>query len=169
MVRTSHDGVYTPESVSEVEYEDIFYESDVGSFPAYLTSKGDNGIVIFVHGFRGNYAREVFSLMRAKDLEELGYRSMIISYRNDRGSKDPSGIYQYGVTEWADIDAAVDEARKSNENIILFGISGGGGPVSSWIENTDDLSKVNGIIYEAPVISFWESVEAMVYKISLVA
>ena len=38
-------------SVSEVEYEDIFYESDVGSFPkAYLTSKGDKGIVIFVHG-----------------------------------------------------------------------------------------------------------------------
>ena len=33
--------------------------------------------------------------MRAKDLEELGYRSMIISYRNDRGlPKDPSGIYQ---------------------------------------------------------------------------
>ena len=79
------DGVYTPESVSEVDYEDIFYESDVGSFPAYLTSKGDKGIVIFVHGFRGNYAREVFSLMRTKDLEELGYRSMIISYRNDRG------------------------------------------------------------------------------------
>ena len=154
------DGVYTPESVSGIEYKDIFYESKIGSFPAYLTSDGENGIVIFVHGFRGNYAREVFSLMRAKDLAELGYRSMVIAYRNDRGlPKDPSGIYQYGVTEWEDIDAAVDEARKYNENIVLFGISGGGGPVSSWIENSSDLSKVNGIIYEAPVISFWESVE----------
>ena len=154
------DGVYTPESVSGIEYKDILYESNIGSFPAYLTSDGENGIVIFVHGFRGNYAREVFSLMRAKDLAELGYRSMVIAYRNDRGlPKDPSGIYQYGVTEWEDIDAAVDEARKYNENIVLFGISGGGGPVSSWIENSSDLSKVNGIIYEAPVISFWESVE----------
>ena len=154
------DGVYTPESVSGIEYKDIYYESNVGSFPAYLTSNGENGIVIFVHGFRGNYAREVFSLMRAKDLAELGYRSMVIAYRNDRGlPKDPSGIYQYGVTEWEDIDAAVDEARKYNENIVLFGISGGGGPVSSWIENSNDLSKVSGIIYEAPVISFWESVE----------
>ena len=154
------DGVYTPESVSGIEYKDIFYESNVGSFPAYLTSNGENGIVIFVHGFRGTYAREVFSLMRAKDLAELGYRSMVIAYRNDRGlPKDPSGIYQYGVTEWEDIDAAVDEARKYNENIVLFGISGGGGPVSSWIENSNDLSKVSGIIYEAPVISFWESVE----------
>ena len=154
------DGVYTPESVSGIGYKDIFYESNVGSFPAYLTSNGENGIVIFVHGFRGNYAREVFSLMRAKDLAKLGYRSMVIAYRNDRGlPKDPSGIYQYGVTEWEDIDAAVDEARKYNENIVLFGISGGGGPVSSWIENSNDLSKVSGIIYEAPVISFWESVE----------
>ena len=154
------EGIYTPKSVSGLDYETIYYQSDLGEFPAYLTNDGDVGIVIFVHGFRGNYAREVFSLMRTKDLEELGYRSMIISYRNDRGlPKDPSGIYQYGVTEWADIDAAIDEARKSNENIIVFGISGGGGPVSSWIENTDDLSKVSGIIYEAPVISFWESVE----------
>jgi pimeloyl-ACP methyl ester carboxylesterase len=154
------EGIYTPASVSNLDYEDIYYESEVGSFPAYLTSSGENGIVIFVHGFRGNYAREVFSLLRAKDLEEIGYRSMIISYRNDRGlPKDPSGIFQYGVTEWADVDAAIDKARKSNKNVILFGISGGGGPVSSWIENTDDLSKVSGIIYEAPVISFWESVE----------
>ena len=91
---------------------------------------------------------------------DMGFRSMIISYRNDRGlPKDPSGIFQYGVSEWKDIDAAIDEARKISQNVVLWGISGGGGPVSSWIQNTDDLSKVSGIIYEAPVISFWESVE----------
>ena len=153
-------GIYTPKSVVDIEYEDIFYQSDIGQFPAYLTSSGDDGVVIFVHGFRGDYSREVFAQLRAKDLMDMGFRSMIISYRNDRGlPKDPSGIFQYGVSEWKDIDAAIDEARKINENVVLWGISGGGGPVSSWIQNTDDLSKVSGIIYEAPVISFWESVE----------
>ena len=153
-------GVYTPKSVVDIEYEDIFYQSDIGQFPAYLTSSGDDGVVIFVHGFRGDYSREVFAQLRAKDLMNVGYRSMIISYRNDRGlPKDPSGIFQYGVSEWKDIDAAIDEARTISENIVLWGISGGGGPVSSWIQNTDDISKVSGIIYEAPVISFWESVE----------
>ena len=153
-------GVYTPKSVVDIEYEDIFYQSDIGQFPAYLTSSGDDGVVIFVHGFRGDYSREVFAQLRAKDLMNVGYRSMIISYRNDRGlPKDPSGIFQYGVSEWIDIDAAIDEARTISENIVLWGISGGGGPVSSWIQNTDDISKVSGIIYEAPVISFWESVE----------
>ena len=153
-------GIYTPKSVVDIEYEDIFYQSDIGQFPAYLTSSGDNGVVIFVHGFRGDYSREVFAQLRAKDLMNMGFRSMIISYRNDRGlPKDPSGIFQYGVSEWKDIDAAIDEARKISENVVLWGISGGGGPVSSWIQNTDDISKVSGIIYEAPVISFWESVE----------
>ena len=153
-------GIYTPKSVVDIEYEDIFYQSDIGQFPAYLTSSGDDGVVIFVHGFRGDYSREVFAQLRAKDLMDMGFRSMIISYRNDRGlPKDPSGIFQYGVSEWKDIDAAIDEARKISQNVVLWGISGGGGPVSSWIQNTDDISKVSGIIYEAPVISFWESVE----------
>ena len=154
------EGVYTPESVSNLAYETISYTSDLGEFPAYLTTEGEKGIVIFIHGFRGNYSREVFALMRSGDLHELGYRSMIISYRNDPGlPKDPTGIFQYGTTEWKDINGAINEALKYTDNVILWGTSGGGGPASAWLENVGDTNKVKGIIYEAPVISFWESVE----------
>ena len=156
----AEEGVYTPKSVSNLDYETIFYKSDLGEFPAYLTKEGDTGIVIFVHGYRGDYSREVFAKMRAGDLVKMGYRSMIISYRNDRGlPKDPSGIYQYGATEWRDLDAAINKALEFSDNIVLWGTSGGGGPVSSWLVNTDDKNKIKGIIYEAPVINFWESVE----------
>ena len=103
------EGVYTPKSVSGLDYETIYYQSDLGEFPAYLTNDGDVGIVIFVHGFRGDYSREVFAKMRAGEIVDMGYRSMIISYRNDKGlPKDPSGIFQYGTTEWKDIDGAID-------------------------------------------------------------
>ena len=156
----AEEGVYTPKSVSNLDYETIFYKSDLGEFPAYLTKEGDTGIVIFVHGYRGDYSREVFAKMRAGDLVNMGYRSMIISYRNDRGlPKDPSGIYQYGATEWRDLDAAINKALEFSDNIVLWGTSGGGGPVSSWLVNTDDKNKIKRIIYEAPVINFWESVE----------
>ena len=156
----AEEGVYTPKSVSNLDYETIFYKSDLGEFPAYLTKEGDTGIVIFVHGYRGDYSREVFAKMRAGDLVNMGYRSMIISCRNDRGlPKDPSGIYQYGATEWRDLDAAINKALEFSDNIVLWGTSGGGGPVSSWLVNTDDKNKIKGIIYEAPVINFWESVE----------
>ena len=154
------EGVYTPKSVSGLDYETIYYQSDLGEFPAYLTNNGDVGIVIFVHGFRGDYSREVFAKMRAGEIVDMGYRSMIISYRNDKGlPKDPSGIFQYGTTEWKDIDGAIDKALEFTDNVVLWGTSGGGGPISSWLGNVGDNSKVKGIIYEAPVINFWESVE----------
>ena len=154
------EGVYTPKSVSGLDYETIFYKSDLGEFPAYLTNDGDIGIVIFVHGFRGDYSREVFAKMRAGEIVDMGYRSMIISYRNDKGlPKDPSGIFQYGTTEWRDIDGAINKALEFTDNVVLWGTSGGGGPISSWLGNVGDKSKVKGIIYEAPVINFWESVE----------
>ena len=154
------EGVYTPKSVSGLDYETIYYQSDLGEFPAYLTKDGDVGIVIFVHGFRGDYSREVFAKMRAGEIVDMGYRSMIISYRNDKGlPKDPSGIFQYGATEWKDIDGAIDKALEFTDNVVLWGTSGGGGPISSWLGNVGDKNKVSGIIYEAPVINFWESVE----------
>ena len=154
------EGVYTPKSVSGLDYETIYYQSDLGEFPAYLTNDGDVGIVIFVHGFRGDYSREVFAKMRAGEIVDMGYRSMIISYRNDKGlPKDPSGIFQYGTTEWKDIDGAIDRALEFTDNVVLWGTSGGGGPISSWLGNVGDKNKVSGIIYEAPVINFWESVE----------
>ena len=78
------EGVYTPKSVSNLDYETIYYESNLGKFPAYLTNDGDVGIVIFVHGFRGDYSREVFAKMRAGEIVDMGYRSMIISYRKYR-------------------------------------------------------------------------------------
>ncbi len=127
------EGVYTPKSVSGLD---------------------------FVHGFRGDYSREVFAKMRAGEIVDMGYRSMIISYRNDKGlPKDPSGIFQYGTTEWKDIDGAIDKALEFTDNVVLWGTSGGGGPISSWLGNVGDKTKVKGIIYEAPVINFWESVE----------
>ena len=101
-------GKYTPKSVSNTDYEYIEYESDLGMFPAYLTSKGETGVVIFVHGFRGAFERDFTAMLRAPDFENLGYRSMIISYRNDANApEDPSGLYQYGVTEWIDLDNAI--------------------------------------------------------------
>ena len=155
-------GKYTPKSVSDTDYEYIEYESDLGMFPAYLTSEGETGVVIFVHGFRGAFERDFTAMLRAPDFENLGYRSMIISYRNDANApKDPSGLYQYGVTEWIDLDNAIKyvEQNINPDKIVLWGTSGGGGPVTSWLQNNPNSERVDGIIFEAPVISFWESVE----------
>ena len=61
------EGVYTPKSVADLDFETVTYTSELGDFPAYLTNDGDKGIVIFVHGFRGDYKREVFAMVRGAE------------------------------------------------------------------------------------------------------
>ena len=155
------EGVFTPMSVSQMEYEEVFYESDFSTYPAYITGEGDEGWVIFIHGFRGDHRRQTFALLRAKELDEIGWKSMIIAYRNGDGMKqDPSGMYLYGATEWVDVDGAIDYAINNGaKKVVLFGISGGGGPEASWIMNTNEPDKVDGFIYEAPTFNFIESVK----------
>ena len=123
------EGVFTPMSVSQMEYEEVFYESDFSTYPAYITGEGDEGWVIFIHGFRGDHRRQTFALLRAKELDEIGWKSMIIAYRNGDGMKqDPSGMYLYGATEWVDVDGAIDYAINNGaKKVVLFGIIGGGG------------------------------------------
>ena len=74
--------------------------------------------------------------------------------------QDPSGMYLYGATEWVDLDGAIDYAINNGaKKVVLFGISGGGGPEASWIMNTNEPEKVDGFIYEAPTFNFIESVK----------
>ena len=155
------EGIYTPMSVSKLDYEEVTYTSTFSEYPAFLTNTGEDGWVIFIHGFRGNYQREVFALLRAQEIEEIGWKSMIIAYRNDAGMKqDPSGMYQYGATEWEDVDGAIKYARQNGaKSVVLWGVSGGGGPVASWLQNSSDKSLVDGVILEAPTFNFIESVE----------
>ena len=39
----------------------------------------------------------------------LASPALFITFRNDKGQpKEPSGIYQYGITEWQDLHAAAE-------------------------------------------------------------
>ena len=37
------EGVFTPMSVSQMEYDEVFYDSDFSTYPAYITGEGDEG------------------------------------------------------------------------------------------------------------------------------
>ena len=52
-----------------------------------------------------------------------------------------------------------DAIKNGAKKVVLFGISGGGGPEASWIMNTNEPEKVDGFIYEAPTFNFIESVK----------
>ena len=141
-----------------VAYEEVTYASDVGDLRAYLTTGGDAGVIVWVHGFGGTYTRERLAMTVAMHTPE--YKMLIVNVRNDPGEPtDGRGIATYGVTEWRDIDAAITYAHdRFGLPIFLYGISGGAGPVAVWSAEGDP-TRVRGIVYDGPTINFAGSIQ----------
>jgi len=143
-----------------VGYKRVFYQNSLGKFPAILTNNVSPNWVICVHGLRGDEVR--YGCMRdAQQFVDQGQRIFSISYRNDKGSpQDKSQMYLYGATEWQDLNAAVLYAKAHGaKNIILYGGSMGGAVVLSYMKHAKDSAFIKGIILNAPVVNFYQSVK----------
>jgi pimeloyl-ACP methyl ester carboxylesterase len=82
--------------------------------------------VLLLHGNTPNRLDMAKLLPR---LREEGYPALLVSLRNDPGAPpDPSGMFRYGETEWADLEAAVRHAvDRGADDVVLVGPSMGGG------------------------------------------
>ncbi|HEB10634.1 MAG TPA: hypothetical protein ENI06_05410 [Spirochaetales bacterium] len=140
-----------------IEYKEVQYESAIGLMNAWFTKGYKSTCVIFVHGVRDT---KLLSLGFLPLFTQLGYPTLTINYRNDKGNpKDPSGIYQYGLTEWADVEAAVAYSLKTGaENVILFGCSMGGGIVANFMKLSKLSDKTSAVILDSPNLNFTSSV-----------
>jgi pimeloyl-ACP methyl ester carboxylesterase len=89
-----------------------------------------------------------------------GYSQLVISYRNDEGQPaDPSGYYQYGKTEWEDIEGAVEYAvEKGASSVILVGYSTGAAHVLSYLYHRPE-SPVRAAVLDSPNIDFEAAVD----------
>lgn len=149
--------------VSEVTYSSPS-GSPGGRFPAWFV-RGNGGDhrtwAILVHG-KGGSRMEMFRMARAT--RDAGLPSLDITYRNDEGrSRDPSGYYQYGLTEWRDLRGAVAYAAAHGaERVVLGADSMGGGIVASYLRHRADGKmagpEVVGLVLDAPMLDFGETV-----------
>jgi uncharacterized protein len=114
--------------------------------------------VLLLHGNTPNrldLGRLVPSLL------DEGYPVMLVSLRNDPGAPpDPSGMYRYGVTEWADLEAAVRYVQDQGaQDVVLVGPSMGGGVVMSFLERSSLASAVRAVVLDAPMLDFSRTVD----------
>ena len=149
------------------EVSEVTYSSPRGRFPAWFVrgnGPDQKTWAILVHG-KGGSRMEMFRMTRAT--RAAGMPSLDITYRNDEGGPlDPSGYYQYGLTEWRDLRGAVAYATAHGAERVVFGAdSMGGGIVASYLRHqakgetgSKTGPEVVGLVLDAPMLDFGETV-----------
>lgn len=147
-----------PEQAFGIPFENVRYQSDVDSFPAWYIDGGSSTWAIIVHG-KGADLTEALRIIPI--LHALDYPILVIHYRNDPGTaKDPSGYHQFGVTEWKDIHAAVLYAEENGSaDHILVGYSMGGSAVTSYLTQSPLRNRTRAAILDSPALSFEATVD----------
>lgn len=156
------DGYYyagTPESALGLPTEHVDYEGELGRMPAWLvpspTGRGGRWAVL-VHG-RG--ARQEETLRALPALHLAGWTCLVPTYRNDEDvPAGPDGRYNLGLSEWRDLEAAVDYAIEHGaEEVLLMGWSMGGAIVLQFLDRSPLAAVVDRVILDGPVIN-WNDV-----------
>ncbi|GMQ93629.1 MAG: alpha/beta fold hydrolase [Acidimicrobiia bacterium] len=135
-----------------IGFEELRTPSDIGPHPAWFIDGRRATWIVFVHG-RGN-DRLTESLRIIPSLVEQGFPILSITYRNDIGATpSPSGMRLWGLEEWRDLDAALSLAqRKGARNFAIVGSGFGASIVSTFLQESENISLVGGVIFDSPVL-----------------
>lgn len=147
-----------PSDVGAVELE-LSIRTPVGAAPAWFVPAIDGGTgrgedwIIHVHGRGATRAEGLRAVPLAR---ELGWASLLMSYRND-GDAPPSadGRYALGAAEWRDLEAAVARARDEGaRRIVIMGWSMGGAITLQFLVRSPLAELVDGVVLDSPVIDW---------------
>jgi pimeloyl-ACP methyl ester carboxylesterase len=141
-----------------MDFEDVRFASPMGEFAAWQVDGPDDTWVILVHG-KGASRAEALRMLPV--IYDAGLPSLSITYRNDDGApEDPSGYYQYGLTEWNDLEAAAQYALAQGAgDLIIVGYSMGGAIVTNFLYQSSLVDRVAGVILDSPMLDLGATVD----------
>nr|WP_156996890.1 alpha/beta fold hydrolase [Knoellia aerolata] len=153
------DGYYyagTPDTALGLRSEHVHVDGELGPMPAWLVpAEGGTGSrwAVLVHG-RGAQRQETLRALPV--LHAAGWTSLVPTYRNDEDvPAGPDGRYNLGLSEWRDIEAAVEHAvRCGAEEVLLVGWSMGGAIVLQFLDRSPWAVVVSRVVLDGPVIDW---------------
>ncbi len=147
-----------PQRAHGIAFDEVMFASPAGELAAWYVDGAEGTWAIFVHG-KGAPQGEALRMLPV--MVDAGLPSLVITYRNDAGApEDPSGYYQYGLTEWEDLKAATQYAIACGaDDLVLVGYSMGGGIVASFLYSSPKASRVVGVILDSPMLDFEATID----------
>ena len=162
--RASWSGIYfaSPQDAG-LRARDVMVETSVGAAPAWLIEGNEGGDrstwAIHIHGLGSPRAA---TLRGVRVVSELGYTSLVISYRNDgEGPRVGSGRSTLGETETEDAEAALEyAARHGAQRIVLFGWSMGAAIALQLADRARLRGLIAGLVLDSPVLDWLAVIKA---------
>jgi len=157
---TAYDIGYVgdPKTAFGFEFEEVTLETELGGAPAWLVmpdpavQRADTWAIV-VHGIGGRRENgyRFMSIFR-----HAGIPTMLIAYRNDAEAPLSSeGLYAFGLTEWRDLEPAVEYALANGaRSVVLLGESMGGGIVGQFMRQSPLREHVSALLFDAPALDF---------------
>ena len=164
LVRLDRNVFSSPTNITGVKNsKTITIEGPLGPLRAWLIPPYDqeslsNKWAILVHG---RTADKEEALRTIPAFAASGFTTLVINYRNDPGTTpDPSGYYQFGRTEWEDIEPFVKYATENNgDSILLGGFSMGGSIIVNFMLNSVLADEIDLLFLNSPMLNFGSTVD----------
>jgi len=141
-----------PATAAGLAFEEVRVPGELGVDPAWLIPGIRDTWIVLVHGQGLDERRQALRIIPT--LADLGFPILVVTYRNDGAAPeaDPNR-FEWGLTEWPDIDAGVSFAlQRGAQDVVLYGYGMGGSIVTTYLHESDHTSAVRGVILDSPAL-----------------
>lgn len=135
-----------------IPFEEVMIPSPgAAELPSWYVEGDRSTWVIITHDVDRDLAE---SLRTLPLFTGRGFPVLAISYSTDQTTfADEDAVLGYGLTEWRDIQAAVDWSRQRGaKRFILVGYGMGGGATIEFVKSSPFGGQVSGVMLDAPAL-----------------
>jgi uncharacterized protein len=168
--------VHPDPAAMDVDWSEVSLPTPVGPAPAWVVRPGPDGAVgpdpaaartwaVHVHGIR---TTRVTALRTVPAALELGWTSIVPSFRGDGEAPWEGRASHLGAREWADVEVALDHAVANGaERLVIVGWSMGATITHELLARSAHRDRLAAIVLVAPALDWDVTVRSQARRAGL--